>query len=52
MSLESMEKLMIREALRRHKGNRTKAARQLGINPSTLFRKMKVLDISANDENS
>jgi DNA-binding NtrC family response regulator len=52
MSLESMEKLLISEALRRHKGNRTKAARQLGINPSTLYRKMKVLDISANDENA
>jgi DNA-binding NtrC family response regulator len=52
MSLESMEKLLIREALRRHKGNRTKAARQLGINPSTLYRKMKVLDIGADDESS
>jgi transcriptional regulator with PAS, ATPase and Fis domain len=52
MSLESMEKLLISEALRRHKGNRTKAARQLGINPSTLYRKMKVLDIGADDESA
>jgi PAS domain S-box-containing protein len=43
MSLESMEKLLIGEALRRHKGNRNKAARQLGINPSTLYRKLKAL---------
>ena len=52
MSLESMEKLLIREALRRHKSNRTKAARQLGINPSTLYRKMKTLRIKAVDENT
>jgi PAS domain S-box-containing protein len=52
MSLESMEKLLIREALHRHKGNRTKAAGQLGINPSTLYRKMKALDVNAGDENS
>jgi transcriptional regulator with PAS, ATPase and Fis domain len=43
MSLQSMEKLLISEALRRHKGSRSKAAKQLGINPSTLYRKMKVL---------
>jgi PAS domain S-box-containing protein len=45
MSLESMEKLLISEALRRHKGSRSKAAKQLGINPSTLYRKMMVLKI-------
>lgn len=43
MSLRSMEKLLISEALRRHKGSRNKAARQLGINPSTLYRKLKAL---------
>jgi transcriptional regulator with PAS, ATPase and Fis domain len=47
-----MEKLLIREALHRHKGNRTKAAGQLGINPSTLYRKMKALDINAGDKDS
>ena len=52
MSLAEMEKLLIREALRRHKGNRTKAARQLGINPSTLYRKMKALGIQAGEENT
>ncbi len=45
MSLRSMEKLLISEALRRHKGSRKKAAHQLGIDPSTLYRKMKALEI-------
>ena len=43
MSLESMEKLLISEALRRHQGSRKKAAAQLGIDPSTLYRKLKAL---------
>lgn len=41
MTLAGMERLLISDALRRHKGNRQKAARELGINPSTLFRKLK-----------
>ena len=45
MSLEAMEKLLIAEALRRHRGNRAKAAAQLGIDPSTLYRKLKIFDI-------
>jgi PAS domain S-box-containing protein len=45
ITLEAMERLMIADALRRHGGNRTAAARQLGINPSTLFRKLKSLEI-------
>jgi transcriptional regulator with PAS, ATPase and Fis domain len=45
MSLQSMEKLLISEALRRHKGSRKKAAHQLGIDPSTLYRKLKALEI-------
>jgi transcriptional regulator with PAS, ATPase and Fis domain len=43
MTLESMEKLLITDALRRNDGNHQKAAKELGINPSTLFRKVKVL---------
>ncbi|MEJ2109249.1 MAG: sigma 54-interacting transcriptional regulator [Acidobacteriota bacterium] len=45
MSLRSMEKLMIGEALRRLGGSRIKAAKQLGIDPSTLYRKLKNLDM-------
>jgi DNA-binding NtrC family response regulator len=45
MSLHAMEKLLISEALRRHHGNRKGAARQLGIDPSTLYRKLKALAI-------
>ena len=45
MTLAAMERLLIGDALRRSGGNRTAAAKQLGINPSTLFRKAKALDI-------
>lgn len=45
MSLEAMERFLIEKALRRHAGNRTKAAQQLGIDPSTLYRKMKAMAI-------
>jgi transcriptional regulator with PAS, ATPase and Fis domain len=41
MTLGAMEKLLIKDALRRHKDNRAAAARELGINASTLFRKLK-----------
>ncbi|MGB2821501.1 MAG: sigma 54-interacting transcriptional regulator [Phycisphaerae bacterium] len=47
MSLKSMEKLLIEDAIRRHNGNRTAAAKELGINASTLFRKIKALRIEA-----
>jgi len=41
MSLRSMEQHLIAAALRRHNGNRTRAARELGINVSTLYRRLK-----------
>ncbi len=44
-SLKQMETLMIERALRRNGGNRTAAAKELGINASTLFRKLKSLHI-------
>ena len=44
-TLDSMERLLITEALRRHQGNRRQAARDLGINASTLYRKLKSLNI-------
>jgi PAS domain S-box-containing protein len=45
LTLAAMEKLLIRNALRRRNGNRAAAARELGIDASTLFRKIKVLGI-------
>ena len=40
-TLKALEMLHITDAVRRHDGNRTAAAKELGINPSTLFRKIK-----------
>jgi len=46
-TLKEMEAMMIEQALRRNHGNRTAAAKDLGINSSTLFRKLKSLNIRA-----
>ena len=45
LSLKAMEKFMITEVLLRHRGNRNQAARDLGINQSTLYRKIKTYRI-------
>jgi len=45
MTLRSLEGLHIADALRRSSGNRNVAAEELGIHPSTLFRKIKDLGI-------
>ncbi len=45
LSLESMEKQFIIEALQRHQGHRKQAALDLGIDVSTLYRKIKALNI-------
>lgn len=45
MTLQTLERLAITDALRRCRGNRKAAAAQLGIHPSTLFRKTKALGI-------
>jgi len=45
MTIKSMERHMISEALRRHRGNRKKAAADLGIDASTLYRKIRALKI-------
>jgi len=45
MSLKAIEKLFIAETLQRRKGNRKLAAKDLGINVSTLYRKIKALGI-------
>lgn len=41
LTLRSIEKHAVQEALDHHGGNRTAAARELGIDPSTLYRKMR-----------
>ena len=45
LTLQHVEAIHITDTLRRHQGNRTLAARDLGIDPSTLFRKIKVLKL-------
>jgi len=44
-TIKQMEIILIKQALKRNKGNKTAAAKQLGIDKSTLFRKMKVFGI-------
>jgi PAS domain S-box-containing protein len=44
-TLHDMEFLHIADALRRNEGNRTAAAEELGIHPSTLYRKIRDLGI-------
>jgi PAS domain S-box-containing protein len=44
-TIQQMEIILITQALRRNKGNKTAAAKDLGIDKSTLFRKMKAFDI-------
>jgi PAS domain S-box-containing protein len=44
-TLKSMEKTLIAEALERHNGNRKRTARDLGIDTSTLYRKIRLLGI-------
>jgi len=46
LTLAAMEKLMIRDALNRNQGNRAATARELGVDTSTLFRKIKALRLS------
>jgi len=44
-TMKQMEIVLITESLRRNKGNKTATAKELGIDKSTLFRKMKAFDI-------
>jgi PAS domain S-box-containing protein len=44
-TLEDLERSAIEAALRRTGGHRKQAARELGIDPSTLYRKMRALGI-------
>jgi transcriptional regulator with PAS, ATPase and Fis domain len=47
MSLRTMEKLLITDILQRHNGNRKLSASDLGIDISTLYRKIKAFGIDA-----
>ncbi|MFZ0134008.1 MAG: sigma 54-interacting transcriptional regulator [Desulfobacterales bacterium] len=49
MRLRTMEKLLITEILQRRNGNRKLAARDLGIDASTLYRKIKAFGIDVPD---
>jgi PAS domain S-box-containing protein len=44
-TMRSIEAFHIADALRRNDGNRKAAAKELGIHPSTMFRKIKALGI-------
>jgi PAS domain S-box-containing protein len=44
-SLAAMERALIVEALRRHAGCRARAAKELGIDPATLYRKIRAMKI-------
>jgi PAS domain S-box-containing protein len=46
MNLRAMERLLISDTLRRCGGNRQRTARALGIDPSTLYRKIKAFRIA------
>src|SRR5664279_2013413 len=43
LTLAAMEKRLIQDALKRNDGNRAAAARELGMDTSTMFRKIKAL---------
>ena len=45
LGIRAMERVLVTKALEKHAGNRSRAAQELGINPSTLYRKIKALDI-------
>ncbi|PSH04162.1 MAG: Fis family transcriptional regulator [Acidobacteria bacterium] len=46
MSMRSAEVHMIEQALKRNLGNRQRTAHELGINPSTLYRRLKSLGLT------
>jgi DNA-binding NtrC family response regulator len=51
LSLDAMERFLITETLKHRNGNRKLAARDLGINVSTLYRKIRAsgIEIPAGD---
>lgn len=51
LSLGKGEKMLIEKALAKYRGNRRKAAAELGISERTIYRKIKEYDISLQNEN-
>ncbi len=45
LSLEDMERELIKKALKKHKGRRKNAAKELGISERTLYRKIKQYEL-------
>ena len=45
LSLEEMEKTLIKKALKRHNGKRKEAALDLGISERTLYRKINQYEL-------
>ena len=45
LSIEDMERDLIKKALKRHKGRRKEAAKELGISERTLYRKIKQYEL-------
>ena len=48
MTLQAIEKLAIDDALHRNRGNRKRTAEELGIDTSTLYRKLKAMEAAEN----
>jgi PAS domain S-box-containing protein len=51
VSVEAVERQILLDALARNRWNRTATARQLGIHPTTLWRKIKRLGLTLPDQN-
>ncbi len=45
LNIEDMEKILVRKALKKHNGNITQAANELGLTRSSLYRRMEKYDI-------
>jgi PAS domain S-box-containing protein len=50
INLKAVEKTLIRQALNKHQNNRELAAKELGINPSTLYRKLRQYHLDVPDQ--
>ena len=45
LNIEDMEKILVRKALKKHNGNITQAANELGLTRSSLYRRMEKYDL-------